>query len=65
MIEPLSYSDEFLRGVLAGVRAIAMVGASPKWNRPSYFVMKYLLEKGYQVVPVNPRAAGQEILGVP
>jgi uncharacterized protein len=63
MSEPLTYSDQFLRGVLAGVRAIAMVGASPKWNRPSYFAMKYLQEKGYRVIPVNPRAAGQEILG--
>ncbi len=63
MNEPLTYSDEFLRGILAGVRCIAMVGASPKWTRPSYFAMKYLQEKGYRVVPVNPRAAGQDILG--
>ena len=61
--KPLSYSDEHLRGILAGIRTIAMVGASPDWNRPSYFAMKYLQEKGYRVVPVNPRAAGQEILG--
>ena len=40
-----------------------MVGASPDWIRPSYFVMKYLLRKGFNVIPVNPRAAGQEILG--
>jgi predicted CoA-binding protein len=40
-----------------------MVGASPNWNRPSYFVMKYLQEKGYRVIPVNPRVAGEEILG--
>ena len=61
----ITYSDTQLRGILGRVRRIAMVGASPNWNRPSYFVMKYLLEKGYQVVPVNPRAAGEEILGVP
>ncbi len=61
----LTYSDAQLRGILGRVRRIAMVGASPKWVRPSYFVMKYLLEKGFQVVPVNPHAAGQEILGVP
>lgn len=63
MSEPLSYTDETLRGILAGVRTIAMVGASPDWNRPSYFAMKYLQEKGYRVIPVNPRAAGKEILG--
>jgi predicted CoA-binding protein len=40
-----------------------MVGASPHWNRPSYFAMKYLQDKGYRVIPVNPQAAGQEILG--
>jgi predicted CoA-binding protein len=40
-----------------------MVGASPNWNRPSYFVMKYLQTKGYRVLPVNPRSAGEEILG--
>jgi len=65
MAEELIYSDPQLRGILGRVRTIAMVGASPNWNRPSYFVMKYLLEKGYGVVPVNPRAAGQEILGIP
>ena len=58
-----SYSDEYLRGILGQVRVIAMVGASPHWNRPSYFAMKYLQEKGYRVIPVNPQAAGQEILG--
>lgn len=57
------YSDEMLRGVLRQVRVIAMVGASPNWNRPSYFAMKYLQHKGYRVIPVNPGAAGQEILG--
>ncbi len=63
MIEPLVYSDAKIRGILSRVKTIAMVGASPTWNRPSYFAMKYLQEKGYRVIPVNPRAAGQEILG--
>src|SRR5260370_3357951 len=40
-----------------------MVGASSNWNRPSYFVMKYLQGKGYRVIPVNPGLAGQELLG--
>ncbi len=58
-----SYSTQYLRSILREVRTIAMVGASPNWNRPSYFVMKYLQSKGYRVIPVNPQAAGQEILG--
>ena len=60
---PLRYADEFIAGILRDCRTIAMVGASPHWNRPSYFAMKYLQEKGYRVIPVNPRAAGGEILG--
>ena len=60
---PLSYSDELLRRILRESRTIAMVGASPKWVRPSYFAMKYLQEKGYRVIPVNPGAAGKTILG--
>jgi predicted CoA-binding protein len=58
-----SYSDAYLRQILRATRTIAMVGASPHWNRPSYFVMKYLQAKGFRVIPVNPRAAGEEILG--
>jgi uncharacterized protein len=58
-----SYSDEYLRGILRRTHTIAMVGASPNWNRPSYFVMKYLQAKGFRVIPVNPKAAGEEILG--
>jgi predicted CoA-binding protein len=57
------YTDEYLRDVLKRVRVIAMVGASPHWNRPSYFAMKYLQDKGYRVIPVNPRAKGETILG--
>jgi len=58
-----SYSDEFLLEILKSTRIIAMVGASPNWNRPSFFAMKYLQAKGFRVIPVNPAAAGQEILG--
>jgi predicted CoA-binding protein len=57
------YPDSLIRDVLAGVKTVAMVGASSNWNRPSYFVMKYLQTKRYRVIPVNPRDAGQEILG--
>jgi predicted CoA-binding protein len=58
-----AYTDDYIRDILRRVRTIAMVGASPNWNRPSYFAMKYLQHKGYRVVPVNPVAAGQAILG--
>jgi len=57
------YDDLYLRRILRETRTIAMVGASPNWNRPSYFAMKYLLDHGYNVIPVNPAAAGEEILG--
>ncbi len=63
VIAPIPYSDAKLRGVLGRVRVIALVGASSNWNRPSYFVMKYLQSKGYRVIPVNPRLAGQTLLG--
>jgi predicted CoA-binding protein len=59
----LEYDDAFLIDILRRNRTVAMVGASPNWNRPSYFAMKYLQRKGYRVIPVNPVAAGQVILG--
>ncbi len=62
-LDPIPYSDATLRRILSSVRTIAMVGASANWNRPSYFVMKYLQNKGYRVIPVNPGTAGQEQLG--
>jgi O-acetylhomoserine (thiol)-lyase len=60
---PLAYSDAKIRAILQRVKTIAMVGASANWNRPSYFVMKYLQSKGYRVIPVNPGLAGQTLLG--
>jgi len=63
MIDHDDYDDDFLRGILGRVRTIAMVGASQDWNRPSFFAMKYLQDKGFRVIPVNPKAAGKEILG--
>jgi predicted CoA-binding protein len=59
------YDDAYLRRILRETKTIAMVGASANWNRPSYFAMKYLLDRGYRVMPINPGAAGQEILGQP
>ncbi|HUZ30566.1 MAG TPA: CoA-binding protein [Xanthobacteraceae bacterium] len=58
-----SYSDSYIRGILNTVKTIAMVGASGKENRPSYFAFKYLLERGYTMIPVNPLRAGEQILG--
>jgi uncharacterized protein len=58
-----SYPDSYIRGILNTVKTIAMVGISPKDNRPSYFAFKYLLERGYHMIPVNPGQAGKEILG--
>ncbi len=60
---PLRYADEEIRSILQRVKTIALVGASANWNRPSYFVMKYLQGKGYRVIPVNPGLAGQQLLG--
>ena len=62
-LDPIPYTDAKLRRILSSVRTIALVGASANWNRPSYFVMKYLQGKGYRVIPVNPGTAGQEHLG--
>jgi predicted CoA-binding protein len=60
-----SYSDSYIRGILNTVKTIAMVGASEKENRPSYFAFKYLLERGYTMIPVNPGHAGEQMLGQP
>lgn len=57
------YDDAYIAAILNGIKVVAMVGASANINRPSYFVMKYLLGKGFAVIPVNPGLAGQEILG--
>jgi predicted CoA-binding protein len=58
-----AYPDSYIRGILNTVKTIAMVGASEKDNRPSYFAFKYLLERGYRMIPVNPGHAGETMLG--
>ena len=58
-----SYEASYIRDILRSVKTIALVGASSNGVRPSYFVMKYLQGKGYEVIPVNPGLAGQELLG--
>lgn len=58
-----TYTDGYIRGILDEVKTIAMVGASAKPTRPSYLVLKYLIAKGYRVLPINPGLAGKEILG--
>jgi uncharacterized protein len=58
-----AYRDDHIRAILNTVKTIAMVGASEKQNRPSYFAFKYLLERGYRMIPVNPGHAGETMLG--
>ena len=58
-----SYPDGYLRGILEGVRTIAVVGASPRSERPSHRVMAYLQRRGYRTIPVNPNAVGDTING--
>ncbi|MDX7991404.1 CoA-binding protein [Xenorhabdus littoralis] len=56
-------SDQYIAGILRKIKTIALVGASEKTDRPSYKVMAYLLNQGYQVIPVSPKLAGQTLLG--
>lgn len=58
-----AYDNTYIAGILNSVKTVAMVGASANDVRPSFFVLKYLLAKGYTVFPVNPGHAGKEILG--
>jgi uncharacterized protein len=60
-----NYSDDYLHDILERVRTIAVVGASPRSQRPSHRVMAYLQRQGYRTIPVNPNAAGGEINGEP
>jgi predicted CoA-binding protein len=58
-----AYPDALIARILRDVKTIAMVGASPNEVRPSYFAMKYLLDKGFKLIPINPGQAGKQILG--
>ncbi|NNE24354.1 MAG: CoA-binding protein [Rhizobiales bacterium] len=57
------YSPSYIRGILRDAKTIAIVGASANDVRPSFFVLKYLIEKGYEVYPINPSMAGKSALG--
>jgi len=59
------YPDDYIRDILKSVKTIALVGASSNSARPSWIVMKYLSERGYEIVPINPGLAGGELLGRP
>ncbi|NKB82881.1 CoA-binding protein [Brucella grignonensis] len=56
-------SDNQIREILESVKTIALLGASPKPERPSNGVMKFLLDRGYNVIPVNPGQVGKSIHG--
>ncbi|MEQ1938573.1 CoA-binding protein [Mesorhizobium sp. CN5-321] len=58
-----AYDNAYIAGILNSVKTVAMVGASANEVRPSFFVLKYLLSKGFDVFPINPGHAGREILG--
>ncbi len=60
-----TYDDAYIAGILQEVRTVAIVGASANEVRPSFFVTKYLIDKGYTVFPINPGHAGREILSRP
>jgi len=57
------YANDYISEILRSVKTVGVVGASANDVRPSFFVMKYLLDKGYRVIPVNPGQAGKTILG--
>ena len=58
-----SYDNAYIADILNSVKTITIVGASANDVRPSFFVLKYLLAKGFDVYPINPGHAGKEILG--
>src|SRR6516162_5450846 len=61
MLDHETYADDYLRDILESVRTIAIVGASPRRERPSHRVMAYLQRRGYRAIPVNPNAVNDKI----
>ncbi|MCB6178640.1 CoA-binding protein [Rhodobacter sp. Har01] len=57
------HDDALIREILTRARTIAVVGWSPKPDRPSHGVAAFLARRGYRVIPVNPGHAGQAALG--
>jgi uncharacterized protein len=60
-----SYSDDYIKSLLTDAKVIALVGASWKPHRDSNRIMKFLLDVGYKVIPVNPGLVGKELHGQP
>ena len=60
-----AYPDSYIREILTSVKSVAMIGASPSNVRPSYFVFKYLTERGYDMIPINPGQVGKSLVGKP
>ncbi|MBH87989.1 MAG: CoA-binding protein [Pelagibacterales bacterium] len=58
----ITYDDQYIRDILDNTKNIAMIGLSASWQRPSYFVAKYLIDRGYKIFPINPKEAGKKIL---
>ena len=56
-------ADQDIAELLQGARTIALVGASDRPDRPSYRVMKFLQDRGYRVIPVNPTITGEHVHG--
>lgn len=57
------YPDDFIRDVLGRVKTIAVVGATDNEVRASFYVTKYMSDKGFRMIPVNPGLVGKEVLG--
>jgi predicted CoA-binding protein len=58
-----NYPDSLIKYVLRTTGTIALIGASANEQRASYFVLQYLMGKGYDILPINPGIAGKQILG--